>query len=78
MLCVAGRLSLCKTAALVVQVAFCKETDDAAQRLGEYLIDEPLSSAATEGGTQDAARLGYADWVSHLEREVAQMLGESR
>ena len=60
------------------EVTFCMEGDANARRLEAHLIDEPLvgASLSDEEGAE-AAKLGFAGWVRHVEGRVAQALEQA-
>jgi hypothetical protein len=56
-------------------VVYCTEGDTAAQQLEDYLIDEPVVGAQlVEEAGAEAAKLGFAGWLHHLETEVSLSL----
>lgn len=57
------------------EVTFCVEGDANARRLEAALIDEPLvgASLSDEEGAE-AAKLGFAGWLQHVEGRVSQAL----
>jgi hypothetical protein len=56
-------------------VVFCTEGDAAARQLEDYLIDESVVDARlVEEAGAEAAKLGFAGWLRHLEGEVSLSL----
>ena len=54
---------------------YCREGDEAAQRLDAFLIDEPAVGAALDDApASEAAKLGFASWLSHVETRVLHSL----
>jgi hypothetical protein len=64
--------------AVRTQVVYCREGDEAARRIEEWLIDEPAFGAALDDAPAcEAARLGFDAWLRHIEDRVMQALSSS-
>jgi hypothetical protein len=63
-----------------LQVRFLREGDPDARRLHAFLIDEPDAAAALEEERPglEAARLGYAEWLRHIEAAIIRRLATGK
>ena len=56
-------------------MVYCREGDEAARRLEAFLIDEPAFAATLDDSPAgEAARLGFAGWLSEMEHRVMRTL----
>ena len=60
----------------LLQVIFCREGDEAAQRLPEWLIDEPVHDATAHSKpANEAAALGFDGWLAYMHDRVLHAMG---
>ena len=61
-----------------LQVKYAREGDADAAILDEFLIDEPQVLQVADDAEADAASMGFAEWVLHIQNDVQKFVSAQK